>query len=539
MAPKNNPQQPVYNYCIKTGLVLLFCAATLATLTAQDDEVQRSASRKMSVAFSETAIEWNPLHTYSATEAQLYTALYEGLVIYDPVSLKPINGIAREWTISQDKKTYTFQLREQSRFSDGTPLTAQVIKDTWLAVLAPETHCPFAGLLDPIENAYEYRNGTSAAASVGINVVDASTLEVRLKTPTSHFLQLLCHQSLVPIHPAMLKKDGWKADQVIGNGPYRVEQVSESTIKLVKSENYWDQASVLVEELELVFKDAPQEVAESFNSGEIHWVESGADLEKIENTQAFQVSPQFSTTLLYFAHQSNVMNNPELRKALTLLLPMEKLRSRELFSVPSSHLVPEIPFYPKAEEFAKQNRKEALELLAKLNHPNGKDLKIRVLFPESELFREVATIINEALEKTEINLTVTFAPPEKYYDILGKADFELASLSWIGDYADPMTFLDLYVSNSSLNQSHFSDPEYDKLIFQAQTQEGKERYKTLSRAESLLLETAQVIPLSHSPSLNVINLESVGGWYKNPLNIHPFKYLYLKSRKPPRNIASL
>lgn len=511
------------------------------TMTGQEAKPlpKASANQNLAVAFSDNSVEWNPLRTYSSTEAQLYTALYEGLVAYDPGTLKPVPGVARAWSLSEDRKTYTFNLRPDSRFSDGTRVDAGIFMNTFLAVLNPSGSCPFAGLLDAVAGAKEYRSGKIAVDQVAIKAIDADTLEIQLSAPSAQFIQILCHQSLVPVHPDMLAKTEWHPDSLLGNGPYRVQKVTSEGLLLKKSETYWDKDSVMLESINLILKDDSEGITRRYNSGEIHWIESGMQFDLLESSRAIQVSPQFSTTLLYFNHLPGSALSAGVRQALAMLLPMDKIRSRELFNVPAARLVPEIPFYPSPEVPPAGSRKEALELLAKAGYPEGKGLRIRVLFPDYELFHTIGKLMQDAMSGLSLEFAIAYQDPSTYFASMDNADCEMATLSWVGDYADPMTFLDLYYGNSSLNQSSFHDQEFDELIEKATSMEGKDRYAILSRAESRLLTTAQVIPLSHSPSINVVDLDVLGGWYRNPLNIHPFKNLFLKSRKPPRNVAGL
>lgn len=499
------------------------------------------SKQNLVVAFDEAPVQWNPLFTYSSVEAQLYTALYEGLVVYNPETLKPMPGIAESWSLSDDQKTITFKLRPKLLFSDGTALVSETLRQTWLALLNPQASSPFAGLLDPIVAASDYRTGKiKDAALIGIKCPDDTTFVVTLRAPTAYFVQVLCHQSLVPIHPKMLKETKWSPSKIVGNGPFVISSSSDEKVVLTPSENYWDRSSVKVSGLEWIFSAGDEAKTKAFNFGEIHWIESGVETKKIENPNTLKLTPQFSTTMLYFSNQDPIFNKQKVRAGLTKLLPLENMRSKDLFLVPSSRMIPQIPYYPRAGAIENQNKTEGLQLLLDAGFPRGKGLPpIRVVFPESELFSEIGEMIRSAWKDTDIKFELSFLSSDEYYRVLKPDMFTLASMSWIGDYADPMTFLDLWKSDSSLNSSLFSDPEYDQLLISSDLQQGTERYKTLSKAESRVLETAQVIPLGHSPALNIIDLEIVAGWFENPLNIHPFKNMYFKARKPPRNIASL
>jgi peptide/nickel transport system substrate-binding protein/oligopeptide transport system substrate-binding protein len=128
-------------------------------------------------------------------------------------------------------------------------------------------------------------------------------------------------------------------------------------------------------------------------------------------------------------------------------------------------------------------------------------------------------------------------PFSRYFDILKKNDFTLATMTWIADFADPLAFLQMWTSSSNLNSGGYANPAYDDLIRKSIGQSGEDRYKTLSEAESVLLKTAQVLPIGHNPAINLIDLQFIDGWYQNPLDIHPFKYLSFAPYKPLKGVV--
>ncbi|MFP4564309.1 MAG: ABC transporter substrate-binding protein, partial [Spirochaetia bacterium] len=195
-------------------VVLIFAGARFLSAELPTDEFLR-------VSFSGTEITFNPLHTFTSTEAQLYTALYEGLVTYHPLTMEPVPAAASRWEISADKTTYWFFLRETGRYWNGDPVTAADFKDTWLTLLDPEEKSEYSFLFDIIEGAADYRTGKNTdPLSVGIRAVDTFILEVRLEHPAGHFLKVLCHHSFAPVHPRFLDREDWSISSIIpGNGP--------------------------------------------------------------------------------------------------------------------------------------------------------------------------------------------------------------------------------------------------------------------------------------------------------------------------------
>ena len=203
-------------------------------------------SKSFSVNFLTSDVNLNPIISYTTTEAQIYTAIYEGLVIYDPYSMDPLPATASRWEISSDGKIYRFTLRPSARYSNGDGVVAAHFRDTWLELLSPEMNAPYASLLDIVVGARAYRTGENADPnSVGIRVISDRTLEVELETRATHFLRILCHHSFVPVHPDMLGRETWsEQNPIVGNGPYLIENFSSEEMVLVKNEHYWDERNV-------------------------------------------------------------------------------------------------------------------------------------------------------------------------------------------------------------------------------------------------------------------------------------------------------
>jgi peptide/nickel transport system substrate-binding protein/oligopeptide transport system substrate-binding protein len=221
-------------------------------------------------------------------------------------------------------------------------------------------------------------------------------------------------------------------------------------------------------------------------------------------------------------------------------VPWDKVRSRELFYYPSELLVPTIPSYPFVKGIAAQNVEEAKKLLSDAGFPDGKGLPVLVakLHKGSDMLDTVQTMA--ASWKSLIGLTVTVSQvdPDTYLAETRKRDYTLGISTWIGDYADPLTFLQMWTTGSNLNDARFSDKDYDAAVNDSMSlTDTTRRYQRLSDAEQILLSSAALLPLDHRPAINLINTDTIGGWYSNPLDLHPFKYLYYKARVTPPGIA--
>jgi ABC-type oligopeptide transport system substrate-binding subunit len=141
------------------------------------------------------------------------------------------------------------------------------------------------------------------------------------------------------------------------------------------------------------------------------------------------------------------------------------------------------------------------------------------------------------MKELGIPVKIEVFPFDKYFDSLKDSAYDVGSSTWIGDFADPYTFLQMWRRDSNLNDAHYDDPDYEKLINRSMEEQGDARWKTLSEAEELLLSRGTVLPISYSFALNIVDKSELGGWYSNVLDIHPFKYFYFKSFRPLPGVA--
>ncbi|CAD7839441.1 Oligopeptide ABC transporter, periplasmic oligopeptide-binding protein OppA (TC 3.A.1.5.1) [Olavius algarvensis spirochete endosymbiont] len=504
----------------RKSLIPVFLMLLVFGLPAEEEEGQ------FTVLFAPYRIEWNPHYAFTVTEAQVFTAVYEGLVSFHPGTLRPVPAAAESWEFSEDNKRITFKLRENILWSNGENLSASDFRESWLTILSPETEAEYASLFDDIVGAREYRSGLGLKEDVGIEAPDATTLVVSLKQPSPQFISILCHYSFVPIHRDFRKLHDWSAIRSVPvNGPFIIRARNEKEILLDKNPLYWDAESLRIDRLRIVFSDDANQIMKDFNRLEIDWVTSGIDSTQLAIPEALNITPQFSTTYYYFSNNSKVWADSRVRRALTLLLPLDELREERL--IPGVSLVPPIPNYPAAEAnfpAPEKRMEEAIKLLEEAGFPGGKGLPSPVIRvpPDDSVAKLMKDTWSETLGLYAIIEEVIFAD---YYDAVKAGGYDLATLTWTGDYADPHTFLGMWNSQSSFNESGFSNPEYDALLNEAATLPFLQRFEKLREAESLLLFSCQVIPIEHYPAVNLIDRRFVEGWFPNALDIHPFKHL--------------
>jgi peptide/nickel transport system substrate-binding protein/oligopeptide transport system substrate-binding protein len=505
--------------------------AAPALLPAQEAE-----PRELVAVYAPKKLTLDPVHIYTTMEAELATALYEGLASYHPLTLQPVPAVAADWDVNRAKTVYRFRLREEALFSNGDPVRAQDFRDSWMRAIDPATKAEYSFLFDVIKGARAYRGGQKG--EVGIRAVSDKLLEVELEKPAGHFLKLLCHMAFAPVHPGYLGRGGWDAEpRLIGNGPFFIAERGEGGLLLRKNRLYWDARNVELDAVRIRFLGDPAEVSREFNAGRVHWA-TDWDTAALADRSKILFHPLFATNYFYFVCAEAPWSDARVRRALSLLLPWPEIRTEDTL-FPTSRLIPAIPGYPELEGIGAADEAQALKLLAEAGHPGGAGLpSMSIKIPVGEESLRVAQLMAQTWGG-KLGLKVTIDPfaYDDYLLEVKKKDYTLGTVTWIGDYPDPLTFLQMWVTGSNLNDARFVSPGFDELIDLSLGQEDQMRYQTLGKAEAMLLSEAVVLPISHAPAFALIDLERVEGWFPNVLNIHPFKYLRFRIARVPPGVA--
>ena len=482
----------------------------------------------------------DPLHAYHTTELQIATSIYEGLVSYHPESLQPVPGVAYRWDLSEDRKTYTFHLRERARFSNGDPVTAFDFRDSWMRVLNPADEGEYSFLFDVIAGATDYRsNKDSDAESVGIRALSAYVLEVELEQPASHFLSMLCHMTFAPVHEMYRTSSGWETSApLVSNGPFSLSAWVSDSMVLERNERYWDSWNVALDRVEILFDTDPRTVATALNDGTVQW-SVFADMDGIADDDIVQVAPLFATSYLYFRTDTEPWSDFRVRKGLSRIVPWSDIR-RATTPFATDTLVPAMSFYSDVVGLTDADVKVGLELLAAAGYPEGRGLPVvSILVSPGSVAASAAEAIAAAWkEHLEVEVEIRPVAFQNYQRQVEIGGFTIGSMTWIGDFADPLSFLQMWTKTSKLNDARYRDDTYDELVKTATGETGKERLETLARAERRLLsEDVVVLPLSHSLAVNYIDLEVIAGWASNVLDVHPLKYIKYKTPPIPDWVA--
>ncbi len=477
-----------------------------------------------------------PLVTGSV-ESRIVRALFEGLTSYNPKDLSPTPGVAKEWKITNDGLKYTFFLR-RSTWSNEEPLTTKDFVYSWKRALQPETAADYAYQLYYIKNAKGFNEGTlDDFNQVGVKAIDDYTLEVTLESPTPFFLNLTSFPTLLPVNKNCLERfgDSWtKPANIVTNGSFLLERwdINQHVI-MKKNPLYWDAESV-------TFNTVKALSIENINTGFNIYESGNADLVSTVPLPLVDVLSKRSdfhsnTYLAAYFYRFNVtkppFNDVRVRKAFNYAINKESIVKyvTKGGEAPARTFIPNgMPGYTSPKGLA-YDPKKARELLADAGYPNGKGFPtVELLYNTSESNKDIAEVLQQMWKK-ELNIDVTILNQEwkVFLNTTKNLNYQMCRSSWIGDYVDPNTFLDMFVTNNGNNRTGWSNNEYDTLIKKAAvTGNSEERLSILQKAERILIEEElPIMPIYFYVSHNMYR-ENIRGIYPNILNIHPLKHIY-------------
>ncbi|MEQ8848654.1 peptide ABC transporter substrate-binding protein [Botrimarina sp.] len=569
-------------------------------------------------------------------EGRIIDELYEGLVRLDPKDRKPIPGVAKEWEVSDDGKTYTFHLRRDAKWSDGSPVTAEDFVYSMRRFLDPQTLAEYAyqawyiknarrfsraarGVRpgDPVEvELYELPPGalpfargellrgelvavetlpgateqeledparytelrtflveidgerrrfrvgegpfpdaspakqlTLAFDQVGFRALDDYTVQTELEAPTPYWLNLLGFYPLAPVKRECVETHGpgaWiKAGNIVTNGPYMLQfRRIRDRIRLRKNPHYWNRDNVALETIDAL---AVQSLTTSFNlyeTGEVDWITKVTPLiarELFEQTpprEDFNPDAQFGTYFYNFNTTRAPFDDPRVRRALVLALDRQEIVTTACAGeLPARSLTPPgLPDY-EAPECAGMDLDRARQLLAEAGYPGGVGFpKIEILYNYEQQHQTIAELIRKQWRRgLGIDVATRNEEWSTYLASTRQLNFDVVRRAWIGDYLDPNTFLDMFVTGGENNNTGWGDPEYDRLIRDAKFEsDPAKRLELLAGAERILMTELPVMPIYYYVSRSMV-APYVYGWHNNLEDRHPLWSLSIDRGRPRLN----
>ena len=478
---------------------------------------------------------FDPGSMSGSVEGDVAYQLFEGLLSPAADDGPPEPGVALNYDISPDGRTYTFHLRSDARWSNGDAVTAADFDYSWRRVLKHKVAANYITLFRLIRGAVAYEADPTNEALLGLRVAGPETLIVELEQPVAYFPELVSFYPMFPVHRGSVEQwgeqDAFAPDHIVSNGAFRMTAyLRRLRIDATQNPNYWGRAGVAVNRLSMLIIEDEAARVNAFDDGRLDWVNQlpSNQILSLRGRDTFRRTDLLGTYFLRFNVTKPPFNDSRVRHALSLAVDRELLCRCTLSDLykPASGMVPELPGYP-AGEGVRFDPAEARRLLAQAGFTGGKGFPaVSYLYNTSENHKIVAEGLQD-IWKSELGIEVQLVNQEwkVYLDAMDRLDFDIARGGWIGDYVDPNTFLDLWRTGDENNHTGWSNADFDGLIGKAAvTADPKERLSVLRAAEAVLMRDLPVMPIYNYAEFHLLRGD-VEGWQANLRDVHLVRHI--------------
>ena len=484
--------------------------------------------------------------TVTVGEARLFSDLYQGLVAENEKG-DLIPGVAKSWEISPDGITYIFHLRDNAKWSNGDPVTAQDFLFAFRRIMDPMIAAPYANVLFPIKNAEAISTGKLPKEQLGVEAPDDWTVKFTLKAETPYFLQLMTHHTALPLHRRTVEKYGDKftaPGNLVTNGAYQlVSFIPNDKITMKKNPYYYNADQVKIDVVNWFPFESSSSCMRRFEAKEIQVCSSvSADqMDYVRKTFGNQlhIAPQLGSYFLDVKGKNgSPLKDTRVRRAISMAIDRDFIASevwRGTMLTSYSLVPPGIDNYISGgvrQDYADEDilgREDKAKALLKEAGVKPGSLTLELYYNTSENHKNVMAAIADMLKNIGVNAKLNEMEGTTYFNYLREdGEFNLARDGWIADYSDPQSFLFLYKSDSHFNYPKWSNKTYDALLEKAAvTADLKVRADILADAERLLLKEQVIIPLLTYASRALVS-DQVEGWHDNLKDVHATQWLSLK-----------
>ena len=449
------------------------------------------------------------------TSANILLNIMDPLVKLDE-DLKPVPNAAESFETSEDGKTVTFVLRDDLKWTNGDPVTAEDFEYSWKRTVSPELAADYAYQFFGIVGAQEYNSCdpkkddcAALADKMGVNAVDEKTLEVTLTSPQPWFTQQVAHHSFLAVHKPTVDKfgDKWtEAANIVTNGPFKLERWQHnSAIDIVKWDEWRDAASVKLTRVNGRMISDGITAVQAFEAGEVDVLQGGLPPDEMSRLKETPEYEQYTGLGTYY-YGVNVKNITDVkqRRAMALAIPRQSIIDNvaQADQIPATGFTPQgmpgfdtinpdSPWTPAAGDM-----EQAKQLMSEVANPK-KDITLYI--NDSPGHREIAVAIQAAWEELGITSTIKQQEFQQYLEFLGpppNQDVDVYRLGWIGDFVDAINFLELWTCESGNNSTNYCNKEYDAKIEEARnTEDNEARYELYGEAEDILFGENGDVPV--------------------------------------------
>lgn len=502
--------------------------AGTATTAAESTPAQPAgaASKEALKVMMETpAQSLDPQQATDGTSFEVIADYTDGLMQMDKDG-KAVNALAESYEVSDDGLTWTFKIRKDANWSNGTPVTAKDFVFGWQRAVDPNVASEYSYMLSDIgqiKNAAEIIAGKKDKSELGVTAVDDKTLKVELNSPVSYFTSLMYFPTFYPVNEEFFNSCadtfGTSPETTLSNGAFILDSYEPAATEfhLSKNENYYDASKIQLAGLDYQVIQDSQTALMSYQNGELDMtLVNGDQVDQVKDDPAFKA---IGAGYLWYV-SPNIKEVPELandniRKALTFAIDREAITSNILKdgSKPTYTAVPmDFAAGPDGSDFSADQTKfqdvcasdtaKAAEYWKKGLEELGKDsINLEMVVDADDAPQKVATVLQEQWQSTLPGLTISLKvePKKQRVKDLQDGNYQLGLTRWGPDYADPMTYLGMWVTDNSNNYGFWSNADYDAIIKECTTgdlaTDANGRWAKLYDAEKIVMDNSVIFPL--------------------------------------------
>lgn len=453
--------------------------------------------------------------------------------------------LAEEPAVAEDGLTYTYKIKADAVWSNGDPVTANDFVYAWQRLVNPDQAASYSYLVDGIiENATAIIAGEMEPTELGVKAVDDKTLEVKYEKVVPYIEGLLTMAPLYPLNQAYVEEQGdayaTNADTVLYNGPFTLEGWDGTNLSwsYQKNNQYWDAAAVKIDTVNFDVIKETSTALNLFDAGEIDYTTvTGEYVQTRQGDENLGSSPESTIFYLKMNQERNGEKTPlanvNIRKGVAQAIDKQAFVEQVLQdgSVAADYFVPAgLAKDPESgEDFREQNgnlisndlKQAQADFKAGLAELGTDSITLDLLVDDTENAKRSAEYIQGQLVTNleGLEVKIVSVPFKNRVASDNAQDYDLQVSGWGADYADPINFLELFVTEGGNNNSGYSNPKYDELIKTAMnnTEDEAARWDDLLEAEKVLLEDAGIAPLYQrskayleSPAVNGVARHMVG-----------------------------
>lgn len=514
-------------------------AALLATILSFSSVLAASTFHRGTFGDPETL---DPHKASAQSATPIIYDMFEGLMSLDGEG-RVVPGVAREYTVSEDGLTYTFHLRKNLQWSDGTPITAEDFVYSNRRLMKPETAGRFASFLYPIKNARMINHGKLPAQELGVRSLDDLTVEYTLEAPNPSFPKIMATNPAVPVPRHVVEAYGsaWiKPEHIVVNGPYILNaRVPQTSIKLVKNPAYRRADQIRIDEVYYHptrnlgtslkrFRSGELDVILNFPPSQINWIKQNIP-------QDLHVTPALGIYYLLINNKKAPFDDVRVREALSISIDREVITDKLLrtgvtpaysFATPQFANYDGIDVAYRHEPLANRQTR-ARELLKQMGYDENHPLKVQYRNDTLEESQKIAIAVSGMWRDIGVETDLTSSEFIAVIRKVRSKDFEIARFAYFAPYNDPYTFLSLFQTGDQGNNGDYSNPEYDVLLKQSRvTRDPVARKALFENAERLLMKDYPMIPIYFYVRRYLVS-PRVHGWVDTERGVNPTQYLWI------------